>query len=283
MRKLITGASIFLIFLSAYVILRVVSVPHPAKLRSAIVVAATPTPNPDIQLASSTAAPAPIRQLTPVPTPVPKSTLEPLKSRVVNHQSDQFRKGAVGNDELVAIKKAIKAIPWSLNPNPEAAAKEDYSAIVQECEKSGEHDLLPDLIAEAVSNDYQPNNEAANAAYSNELNSDFENGHQSDTSNGKSPGETTTGQEASVDKALPPAVNEPAAASSSPASPPTPAENIRAGIVHVKHRSIVRHRIVDAKTRLLQLWHQSLVQTEKPSKPTLLLDPREGTTKSSQR
>jgi hypothetical protein len=264
MRKLIIGASIFLIFLSVYGLLKMVSAPHPSKLRSAIAVATTPTPNPDIQLASSTAAPPPIPQFTPEPTPVSKSTIKPLKSRVVNHQPDQFRKGAVGKDELIAIKKAIKSIPWSLNANPEAAANEDYSAIVQECAKSGEHGLLADLITEAMSNDYQPNNEDANVAYSNELNSDFENGHQTVASNGKSSGETTAGQEPSVDRTLPPTVEHPdplaATASPSATSSPTPAENTRAKIVHVKHRTIVRRRMVDAKTRLLQLWHQSLDQ-----------------------
>jgi hypothetical protein len=261
MRKLITGASIILIFLSAYGLLKTVFATHPLKLRSDIAVATTPTPNPDIQLAS-TSAPAPIPQFTPEPIPVSKSTPEALKSRVVNHQPDQFRKGAVGKDELVAIKKAIKSIPWSLNANPEAAANEDYSAIVKECEKSGEHELLADLVAEAASNDYQPNNEAANAAYSTELNSDFENGHQSDTSNGESTGEMTAGQEPSVDRALTPTVNQPdiapSAAPASPAPRPAPAEITRAKTVHVRHRTIVRHRIVDAKTRLLELWHQSL-------------------------
>ncbi len=242
--------------------------------------AITPTPEPAIQLASSTSAPAPIPPVTPEPIPVPKSTLEPLKSRVVNHQPDQFRKGAVGKDELIAIKKAMESIAWSLNANPEAAANEDYSAIVRECEKSGEHGLLADLIAEAVSNDYQPNNEGANAAYSNALNSDYENGQQSDSSNGKRTGEITAGEEPVVNRALTSAVDQPdrpaAAASSSPAQAPAQAAITHAKIVHGRHRTIVRRRIVDAKTRLLQLWHQSLVQT------ALLLEPHEGATKSSQ-
>jgi hypothetical protein len=268
MRKLITGASIFLILLSVYVLLRTVLNPHPSKLRSVITVATTPTPNPNVQLASTAPAPAPIPQFTPEPIPLSKSTLEPLKGRVVNHQPDQFRTGAVGKEELIAIEKAIKSIPWSLNSDPEAAANEDYSAILKECEKSGEHDLLADLIAEAVSNDYQPNNETANAAYSADLTADFENGHQS--SNGKSTGEMTAGQVQSADKALTPTLNRsdtpPAAASSSPVPGLAPAEMTRAKSVHVRHHTIVRHRIVDAKTRLLELWHQSLDQTEKPPK-----------------
>jgi hypothetical protein len=262
MRNLIIGASIFLIFLSGYVLLKTVLNPHPSKLRAVITVAATPAPNPNVQLASSAPAPA------PEPIPLSKSSLEPLKSRVVSHQPDQFQKGAVGKEELIAIEKAIKSIPWSLNSNPEAAANEDYSAILKECEKSGEHDLLADLIAEAVSNDYQPNNETANAAYSADLTADFENGHQS--SNGKSTGEMTAEQVQSADKALTPTLNRPdtppAAASSSPVPGPAPAEITRAKSVHVRHHTIVRHRIVDAKTRLLELWHQSLDQTEKPPK-----------------
>ena len=66
------------------------------------------------------------------------------------------------------------AIPLSRNSDPKAAAGEDYAAIVKECQKSSVHDLLTDLIAEAASNDCQPNNEAANGAYFTELNSDFE-------------------------------------------------------------------------------------------------------------
>jgi hypothetical protein len=268
MRKLLIGASILLISLSVYVLLKTVLDPHPSKLRPVITVATTPTPNPEVQLASTAPAPAPVPQFTPEPTPLSNSTPEPLKSRVVNHQPDQFRTGAVSKEELTALEKALKSIPWSLNSNPEAAANEDYSAIVKECEKSGEHDLLADLITEAVSNDYQPNNETANSAYSTDLTADFENGHQS--SNGKSPGEMTAGQVKGVDNALTPTLNQPdppaAAASSSSAPRPTPAEITRGKTVHVRHRTIVRHRLVDVKTRLLELWHQSLEQTEKPPK-----------------
>lgn len=268
MRKLITCASIFLIFLSVYGLLKASFDPHSPKSRSAVAVAITPTPNPNIQVASSVSTPALIPQFTPEPVPVSKSTPEPLQRRVVNHQPDQFRKGGIDKDELFAIKKALESIPWSLNGNPEAAANEDYSAIVQECEKSRERGLLADLVVEAVSNDYQPNNETANAAYSTALTSDFENGHQSDTSSGKSTGEMIAGEEPSVVKTLTPAVNQPdlptAAVSSSPAQRTGPAEIAHTKIVHARHQTVVRHRIVDAKTRLLELWHQSLDQTEKP-------------------
>jgi hypothetical protein len=268
MRKLITGASIFLIFLSVCVLLRTVLNPHPSKLKSVVTAAATPTPNPNVQLASTAPASAPIPQSAPEPIPLSNSTFEPLKSRVVNHQPDQFRTGALGKEQLIAIEKAIKSIPWSLNSNPEAAAKEDYSAIVKECEKSGENDLLEDLIAEAASNDYQPNNETANAVYSTDLTADFENGHQS--SNGKNTGEMIAGQVQGADKALTPTLNRPdtpaAAATSSPVPGLPPAEITRVKTVRARHHSIVRRRIVDAKTRLLELWHQSLDQTEKPPK-----------------
>jgi hypothetical protein len=98
----------------------------------------------------------------------------------VKHQPDQFRKGAISKEQLAAIKNAIRNIPWSRNGDPKAAADEDYAAIVKECEKSSVHDLLTDLITEALSNDYQPNNETANAAYLAELNTNFENGAKTD-------------------------------------------------------------------------------------------------------
>jgi len=134
-------------------------------------------------LASTTPTPDPAPEPTLTPIPVSTPTPAPLKSRVVKHQPDQFRKGAIGKEELSAIKKAIRAIPWSRNSDPKAAADEDYAAIVKECEKSSVHDLLTDLITEAASNDYQPHNVAANGAYFAELNSDFENGVKNDREN----------------------------------------------------------------------------------------------------
>ena len=80
----------------------------------------------------------------------------------------------------------MKTIPWSRNSDPKAAADEDYAAIVKECEKSGGQDLLADLVTEALSNDYQPNNKVTNSAYSAQLNLDFENGPQSESPDGKS-------------------------------------------------------------------------------------------------
>ncbi len=44
---------------------------------------------------------------------------------------------------------------------------------------------MTDLVTEAVSNDYEPKNEAANSAYFTELNSDFENGVKIDRKNEK--------------------------------------------------------------------------------------------------
>jgi hypothetical protein len=125
---------------------------------SPTVVAATATPSPNMLLVST----AP----TPDPTPSSNSTsvldstsaFKPLNIRVVVHQPDQFRKGALSKEELSAIKKAVETIPWGRNSNPKAAAGEDYAGIIRECKKSSVHDLLADLVTEAVSNDYQSNN-----------------------------------------------------------------------------------------------------------------------------
>ena len=90
--------------------------------------------------------------LTPKPTPAPElaSAPKPLKSREVKHQPDQFRKGALGKEELSAIKKALETIQWSRNSDPKAAADEDYAAILKECQNSNLHYLLTDLITEAA-------------------------------------------------------------------------------------------------------------------------------------
>ena len=183
MRKLISGASIILIFISMYGLLKTVFDAQQVKSAPAMAIATTPTPSPNMLLASTTPTPDPTPEPTPTPTLVSTPTPRPLKSRVVKHQPDQFRKGAISKEELSAIKKAITAIPWSRNSDPKAAADEDYAAILKECEKSRVHDLLTDLITEAVSNDYQPHNVAANSAYFTELNSDFENGVKTDRKN----------------------------------------------------------------------------------------------------
>jgi hypothetical protein len=270
MRKLIIGASIILIFISIYVLLKTVSHSHQAKSSAATAVATTPAPSSHILPASMTSTPNPPPQSTPAPTPVSALTLAPLKIRVVEHQPDQFRKGAISTEELSAIQKAIQAIRWSRNSNPKAAANEDYAAIVKECEKSSVPNLLPDLITEAVSNDYQPNNEAANVAYSTELNSDLENADHSESSNGKSAGQMTVGEGTTVDGGSTPTVSQPevktSATTSSPAPPPPSAEVIRSKTGHPRHRSIVRHKIVDVKTQLLTLWHKSLAEPEKSPK-----------------
>lgn len=140
-------------------------------------VATTATSTPSILPASTTPrheSTPELTQSTPTTTIEPIPTPKPLKSRVVKHQPNQFRKGALSKEELSAIKKAIRTIQWSRNSDPKAAADEDYAAIVKECEKSSVHDLLADLITEAASNDYQPGNEAANSTYITELVSDFE-------------------------------------------------------------------------------------------------------------
>jgi hypothetical protein len=163
------------------------SIPEPTPSTPATtVVASTPgiLPVSTIPRPEATPKSAQSRPTTTVdPTPTPKL----LKRRVVKHQPDQFRKGAISKDELSAIKTAVKTIPWSRNSDPKAAADEDYAAIVKECEKSSEHGLLTDLVTEAVSNDYEPNNDPANAAYFTELYSDFENGAKTDREKPRSP------------------------------------------------------------------------------------------------
>jgi hypothetical protein len=279
MRKLITGASIILIIISIYGLLRtVVGSPH-RQLITTTAVATIPTPSPDLIIASATPPPDPSPQSTPTPTPALASTIEPLKNRVVKHQPDQFRKDAISKEELSAIKKVISTIPWSRNSNPKEAANEDYAAIVKECAKSRVPDLLIDVITEATSNDYQPNNEAANIAYSTELNSDFENGDQSDSSNGKSAEQTAAGQESGVESGSTPAVSQPnvpanATSASSPTQQPTPPKVNRSKRGHAKHRPTAEHKVVDAKTRLIALWHKSLAPTEKSPVWTLYSDPQ---------
>jgi hypothetical protein len=209
--KLINGASLIVICISIYGLLRTILNAPPTQSTSPTNVATNATSTPSILPVSPTPRHEPTPELTqPTPTttvatpatstpsilPVsttpkhesspqttqstptatvePTPTPKPLRSRVVKHQPNQFRKGALSKEELSAIKKAIKTIQWSRNSYPKAAADEDHAAIVKECEKSSVHDLLPDLITEAASNDYQPGNEAANSAYITELISDFE-------------------------------------------------------------------------------------------------------------
>jgi hypothetical protein len=278
MRKRINGISIILIFIiSIYGLLKTVFDAHQVKsAATTAAVAAAATPSPNGLLVSTTPTPDPTS--TPTPALVSTPTLKPLKGRVVKHQPDQFCKGALSKEELSAIKKAIKTIPWSRNSDPKAAANEDYAAIVVECEKSSVHDLLTDLITEAVSNDYQPNNEAANGAYFTQLNSDRD---QSGYSNERNTGEITARQGTSLDSGLTPGMSQPNGQANSTSWSPTQRSAsavIRSNIGHVRHRSAVRHRIVDVKTQLIALWHQSLAQTEKSSN-WLYSDSHEGETK----
>jgi hypothetical protein len=227
-RKLITGVSLIVIFVSIFGILKTIfdaspvqstttTVPKVASSTPNIVQLSTPgiepmpqpgkskptatvpitaisspgnlamstIPRPEATPKSAQSAPTTTAEPIPTTTAEPTPTLKPLKRRVVKHQPDQFRKGAISKEEMSAIKKAIKTIPWSRNSDPKAAADEDYAAIVKECEKSGVDGLLTDLVTEAVSNDYQPNNEAANSAYITELNSDCENDVKIDRKNEK--------------------------------------------------------------------------------------------------
>jgi hypothetical protein len=151
--------------------------PEPTQSTRTTAVTTAATSPPSILPISGTPEPEPTSESTKStltetvhPTPTPK----PLKSRVVKHQPNQFRKGALSKAELSAINKAMRTIQWSRNSDPQAAAHEDYAAIAKECEKSSVHDLLADLITEAASNDYQPGNEAANSIYIAALISKFE-------------------------------------------------------------------------------------------------------------
>jgi hypothetical protein len=261
MLKLITGASVILISVALYGVLKA-DFGSPRQNGTPMAAAATPAmpTSPTILVAVTP---------TPMPSPLLASTPEPLNIRVVEHQPDQFRKGAMSKEELSALKKAIQSIQWSRNPDPKSAANEDYRAIVKECEQSSVRDLLTDLVTEAIANDYQPNNEAANAAYSGELSGDFEKVGGNDLSNQTSLGEAAGGV----------TNNDRGSASSSSAWRPTLAAATPTKVGHPRHRLTVRHRIVDVKARLLALWHQSLAHSEKSDKWTPPSDSREEQTR----
>jgi hypothetical protein len=209
--KLILGVCLIAIFISTFGLLRMIFDAPSIQSTPVTTVATTATPTPGILLvsttprleptlepsrsthvktAATTATPTPsilpvstTPRLEPTPEPSrstlratvqPTPTLKPLKSRVVKHQPNQFRKGALDKEELTAVKKTLRTIQWSRNSDPKAAAVEDYKAIVKECATSRVHDLLADLITEAASNDYQPGNEGGNRTYSDELISNLE-------------------------------------------------------------------------------------------------------------
>src|ERR1700737_2685878 len=83
----------------------------------------------------------------------------------------------------------------------------------------------------------------------------------------KSTGEIASGQATSVDRGLTPEIShhngQANATSWSPAHGPDSAQVIRSKIPTVRYRTFVRHRIVDVKMRLIALWHQSLMPSEK--------------------
>ena len=177
--KLITGASLIVIFASVYGLLKTIFDAPPIQSTRTTTIATSATSTPSILSVSTTPGPEPApepTQSTPTTTVEPTPSPKPLKGRVIKHRPDQYPKGALSKEELSAIKKAIRTIQWSRNSDPTAAADEDYAAIVKECENSSVHYLLEDLITEVASNDYQPDNEVANTTYINELISDFKNG-----------------------------------------------------------------------------------------------------------
>ena len=83
----------------------------------------------------------------------------------------------------------------------------------------------------------------------------------------KSTDEIASGQATSVDRGLTPEMShhngQANATSWSPAHGPDSAQVIRSKIPTVRCRTFVRHRIVDVKMRLIALWHQSLMPSEK--------------------
>jgi hypothetical protein len=83
------------------------------------------------------------------------------------------------------------------------------------------------------------------------------------------PAQQFWGQATSINHGLTPEINhlnvQNNASSWSPAQSQDTARVIRPKIANVKHRSSIRHRFVDVKMRLIELWHQSLARNEKSS------------------
>ena len=86
-------------------------------------------------------------------------------------------------------------------------------------------------------------------------------------SNEKSTGEITSGQATSVDRGLTPEMNHPDVQANvnlwSLANRQDSARVIRPKIDVLRHKSSLRPRLVDVKMRLIALWHQSLVRSER--------------------
>jgi hypothetical protein len=137
------------------------------------VIASTPTP----VAATPEATLIDINKLMASTPPIPTPTATLLKIRIIKHSP----KSKMDADELASVKKALKAINWSRNPDPKEAADVDYSAIVKILCKGRTTQSFPDLIWEAESNDYQPNNEKANDEYQAQLSDDFESGIRAKT------------------------------------------------------------------------------------------------------
>jgi hypothetical protein len=92
-------------------------------------------------------------------------------------------------------------------------------------------------------------------------------------SNGKSTGDITLGQATSADHGFNPEINHPDVqaneSSWSSAHSQDPARAILPKLPNGRYRSSVRPRFVDAKMRLIALWHQSLVRSERSRSWTL--------------
>ena len=98
--------------------------------------------------------------------------------------------------------------------------------------------------------------------------------------NGKSIDKITSGPATSIDPGFAPEINRPDVqanvSSSSPAHWQDPAREIRPKIHVLRSRSSVRARFVDAKMRLIALWHQSRVRTERSCRWTLFSNSNKG-------
>ena len=88
---------------------------------------------------------------------------KPLQNRVVKHQPEGFMDSDKG--DIVSVKKAVKAIRWSLNSDPKSAAEEDYQSILKYCATNESHNLRENLVLEVETNDYIVGNETANSDY----------------------------------------------------------------------------------------------------------------------
>ena len=98
-------------------------------------------------------------------------------------------------------------------------------------------------------------------------------------SNGKSRGEITSGRPKSVDYGFTPEINHPDVQSNASSWSSTHRQDtarVRPTIHNITHLTSVRPRLVDVKTRLIALWHQSLTRNETSRGWILFSDSKKG-------